>query len=279
MLTKTKHALFALLFLTPSSLLFAAGNSTNEAEIDQLMQVSGLKHVIESFPKEIEAQIKQQQTSNPSTALSNEESKLLFSHFKSNIIYDSLKQHLSSKLDPQSLTTLLAMHDDPLMKRIITAEITASSSKAEKEMGTFIDTLRHTPPPSARIKLIQQLDRTAMSTESVLYIMQMMILGMNEMMTGHDGENSAAQRAQQQEMIANSSRLLEGELRQQIIMSMHYIYRDFTDEELKQYITQLKRDENQHFTRTAIEGIGIIILDAFKYGMKQLLQLRNARAV
>jgi len=62
-------------------------------------------------------------------------------------------------------------------------------------------------------------------------------------------------------------------------MSMHYIYRDFTDKELKHYITQLKREESQHYTWTAIEGIGIIILDAFKHGMKQLLQLRNARAV
>ena len=279
MLTCTVRTLSALLLLAASAVLFAATDQKTEQKIDQLMLVSGLKHAIERFPLEIEAQIKQQQISNPDDALSNEESKLLFSHFKPDIIYDSLKQHLSNKLDPQSLNTLLAMHDAPLMKRIIIAETAASSSKTEKEMGTYIDTLRHTPPPAARIKLIQQLDRAAMSTESVLHIMQMMILGMNEMMAGRHDENSPAQRAQQQKMIANASHLIEGELRQQIIMSMHYIYRDFTDEELKNHITQLKRDESQYFTRTAIEGIGIVILDAFKHGMKQLLQLRNARAV
>ena len=170
------------------------------------------------------------------------------------------------------------MHDDPLMKRIVAAEIAASSPEKQKEMEAFINKLRHKAPPATRIKMIQQLDRTSMSTESVIYIIEMMMLGMNEMMLGRAGENNDAKRAQMQEVIANTTRLIEGELRQQIIISMHYIYRDFSDAEVMHYIEQLKRDENQHYTRTAIEGIGIVILDAFKHGMNQLLQLRNAKA-
>jgi len=278
MLTYTKHALLALLLLAPSPALFAIERDNTEAKVEQLMQASGLKHVIERFPQEIEAQINLQKRSSPSTALSDEESKLLFSHFKSSTIYDSLKQYLSHKLNQQTLTTLLAMHDNSLMKRLVTAEVNASSSEHKNDMEAFINTLRHNPPTTSRIKLIQQLDRVAMSTESVLYIMQMMMLGMNEIMTSGQDKSNPSKRAQQQKVITDSTRLIEDELREQIIMSMHYIYRDFTDDELLHYIAELKRDESQHFTRVAIEGIGIIILDAFKHGMNQLLQRRNAKA-
>jgi len=284
MLTYTKHTLVTLLLLAPLSSLNAA-NSAGKIDpeiaqnIDQLMQATGLKHVIDSFPQEIEAQIKQQKINNSNAALSDEESRLLFSHFKSDTIYRDLKRHLNNKLDRKSLSTLLKMHDEPLMKRIVAAEIAASSPARQKEMTAFISELRHKAPSETRIKMIQQLDRTSMSTESVIYIMEMMMLGMNEMMLRREGEgNDAKRRAQMQEVITNTTRLIEGELRQQIIMSMHYIYRDFTDAEVMHYIEQLKRDENQHYTRTAIEGIGIVILDAFKHGMNQLLQLRNAKA-
>ncbi len=283
MLTYTKHALLTLLLLAPLSPLCAQNkdariNPEIDQSIDQLMRVSGLKYTIDSFPQEIRAQIKQQKLSNPRAALTDEESTLLFSQLNSDAIYRNLKQHLNSQLDSEKLTALLEMHNDPLMKRIVAAEIAASSVETQKEMATFIAKLRHKPPSEQRIKMIQQLDRVSMSTESVLYIVEIVMLGMSEMMLGREGKNNDTNRAQMQAEIASTSRLIEDELRQQIIMSMHYIYRDFSDAEVMHYIEQLKRDASQHYTHAAIEGIGIVILDAFKQGMNQLLQRRNARA-
>ncbi len=284
MLTCTRHALLTLLLLTSLSPLCAenrdAGiNPEIDQSIDQLMRMSGLKHTIDSFPQEIMAQINQQKLSNPRATLTDEERTLLISHFSPDAIYRNLKQHLNSQLDSEALTSLLEMHNDPLMKRIVAAEIAASSVESQKEMATFITELRHKPPSQQRIKIIQQLDHVSMSTESVLYLMEIMMLGMNEMMLGRKDNKNDANRAQIQAEIANTSRLIEDELRQQIIMSMHYIYRDFSDAEVMHYIEQLKRDESQHYTRSAIKGIGIVILDAFKHSANQRLQLRNARAV
>jgi len=283
MLTCTRQTLFALLLIIPFTPLHAESKRGEvdpniSQEVDQLMKITGLKQMIDTFPQEIEAQINQQKMGNPNGALTEEESRLLFSHFSADTIYQSLKQHLSRTLDSREISTLLQVHDKPLMKRIVTAEVASSSIESQKEMAAFIAGLRHRPPSDQRMKMIQQLDRASMSTDSVIYIIEMMMLGMGELMMERNGELNTASKAQMEETITNTIRLIEGELRQQIIMSMHYIYRDFSDAEVMRYIEQLKSDENQHYTRAAIEGIGIAILDAFKQGVDQLLLLRNARA-
>lgn len=253
-------------------------HSETDQHINQLMQVTGLKHALDSFPQEIRSQLKQHKISNPGAALSEEESSLLLSQFEAEKIHNTLKQHLNRELGSDALTTLLNMHNDPLMKSIIAAEIAASSEEMQKEMTAFVADLNHQPPTEKRTQLMQQLDRTSMSTESVISIVEMLMLGMSELMMAREGTNNDNNRQQMQTIVTRTTQLIEVELRQQIIMSMHYIYRDFSDEEIAYYTEQLKRDESRHFTRAAIEGIGIVIFDAFKHGIDQLLLLRNARS-
>lgn len=280
MLTSTRQLIATLILFALATPLHSAESAADaNPQIDELMQITGLKQVIEGFPEEIEAQINHQKTINPEAALSDEESRLLFSHFKTETIYTSLQQHLAANLDRNEIDTLLKMHKAPLMKRIVAAEIASSSIKAQKEMTAFVAKLRDKPPSESRIKMIRQLDRASMSTESVVYIMEAMMLGMGEMMLERSGKYSSAEKAQMEKVIANTTRLIEGELRQQIIMSMHYIYRDFSDDEVMRYIKQLNSDENQHYTRAAVKGIGNVIIDAFKHGIDQLMQLRHAKAV
>lgn len=267
-----------LLLIPPTSLQGTEKTTDSHPEIERLMEITGLKQVIESLPDEIEAQINQQKISSPEAALSDEESRLLFSHFKSEAIYASLRQHLSTTLDKKEVNTLLTMHNDPLMKRIVAAEVASSSHTARREMTSFITELRRKPPSEARTKMIQQLDRAAMSTESVIHVMEMMMRGMGEMMLERSGEYSSADREQMAAVIGDTTRLVEGELRRQIIMSMHYIYRDFSDDELKRYVQQLNSSENQRYTRAAVAGIGEVIINAFKQGIDRLMLLRNARA-
>lgn len=268
-------SLFVLVFVT-------VGHADEKAGLaDQLLLKTGSYELIASYPQQIRAYAAQQSPYATDRATSSEAVKVLLAAFNQAEANAVLLNHLVTNFSTQELSSMVAWLDSPLGARLIAAEVEAASVEGQNNLLRYAATLSSNPPSESRIDLIQELERKAGWTELALEVMSTIMTGIAQAANAAlpESERRAAGEieAALAEVLGDLAPMLRQQLWQQMLLSAHYTYRDFTAAEIRAYINFLESDTGRQYSEVA-KGIGEVFAGIFAKAVKQLETLPPDRA-
>ena len=244
------RSIVSVVLLFISSSIFAASNA-NEGLADQVLAKAGLYEMIASFPEQMNAQAAQQSpfSTNPETT-----QKAI------NVLVSSFDEHqakaymLEYALKNTTSDELKQMHDwlsSALGARFIASEIETASVEGQSNLMRYAADLNSNPPSQQRIALIQEFEQKAMLTENVMDMMKTMMIGMangiNSVAPESERLSAEEAEAKMTEVIGNMIPLMEKMMWQQMLLIAHYSYRDYSEGEIREYISFLQGDVGQKY--------------------------------
>ena len=215
----------------------AAKNSV----IEQIMDESGWDEMIEQLPAMVAMGFDQQQ---PPPIKRDEYEKLreiLLQAFEPERIRKTIVGHLNERYESKRFSKFLTLIRTPLAQKMIALEIEANTPQAQQEMIQMGNILMGQASPD-RLELARRLDEATSATETALDMQMMMS---EAIMTNMNKILPQAQRmteAQLEQMLEQIRLQSVFPARQYTQLSIVYMYRSVSDEELGQYI-QLHESE------------------------------------
>ena len=244
-----------------------------DKKVSSLIDKSGLKSMIDFIPPQIQSQITQMRITQPNSEEVEFASKTLFKYITVDAMQKKYQSYMVSNLGLELVDSVLKISNKPLFDRITEAEIAASDPNTQGEMVTFITELMSNSPSKERIEIMQRIEDVSQSSALIKYMLEKIMVGMSDTFATSESRDKEVSND-----IEQMKSMVDNQMKQQMILQFHYVYRDFSDSELNEYIGLLNSVDFQKFMIVAVNGIGHILLDAFQKGAAELKALRTAKA-
>jgi len=228
-------------FLLEDSNLSAVESKDKTRIINQLIDDSGMKEMIEQLPAMVAVSFDQQ----PPPPINRDKFDKFREHFIQ--VFDPVKirrtvtNNFSAQYEAKRFSELLALVNSPLAKKMTALEVEASTPQAQQEMMQMGDVIMGEASPS-RLELVQKLDEVMSATESGLDMQMMMT---ESMMINMNKIVPSTQRMTEEQLGQMLNQIRMQSLfpaRQYMQLSFVYAYRTISDSELNEYI-QLYQSE------------------------------------
>jgi hypothetical protein len=159
------------------------------------------------------------------------------------------------KLTDQERKALIAYYDTPEGKRIRVLEEKAATPDAQAAMQTFAPKFMGDPKNGERVKLYQQIDEatkaSAVGTELGMRIAQATAVGMANATQGAQNVDTALLEKQ----IEAQRPQMAQQMKQTMLLSSAYAYRELSVAEIKAYVKFLKTPATQKFNAIVLKAL------------------------
>ena len=167
--------------------------------------------------------------------------------FASERIYRVAEETFREKATGMRLGTALEWLRSPFARRMERAE----SSGFEGSLESYIAGLESAPPSGDRVELLLRLDRASGTSDAAVEMqvamMKALLQGMYSLGAGTD---HAIERA-----VDLARPKFARETRNRIQLSLHFLYRDVSDDELVQYLAYLESEDGEWLTRVLLKAL------------------------
>ena len=240
----------------------SASSPEAAAKVNRRVEVSGIAHTVRQLQPGMVSEINKPQQGVPANVRGALREAATHA-FQAGPMIEQMRARLGTVLSVAQLDDTLAWLDSPLGRRITAAENEGAEPAAFAKMQAYARELERRPPPKRRVNLIDELNRATGSSEIAATIMEGAILA------SALGAN-AAQPVQQQvpgEVLRQQIKASLPQLRQQsdqmVALSMFYVYRSMSDQEIESYLKFLKSPSGAAYAKGAVEAFRETMLDAF----------------
>jgi hypothetical protein len=235
----TLHVLWISLL---SFQVFALNGKAPVENIEQYIELSGIEEMIDSMPIQIDAMINQQllTAENPETV--KEEMQVLNYAWDSVEIKTEIVEHIQKNSNNDEINELLEWRKSPLLVKITTAELDATSANFQNELLRYIADLQLTPPTTETMKAIRHL---VVATDMVNIMVDMTIQVIKTMTTAFmeaESKNADEIASELNKELDSMRAMITPQMEQQAILMSYYIYRNITNEELARYSSFYESD-------------------------------------
>ncbi|MGV1097831.1 hypothetical protein ACUUL3_00280 [Thiovibrio sp. JS02] len=231
--------LSAFLTLLCASQVFAG---RHEDLVNKYIELSGFNEILAAFPEQIEAVAAQNQLTSKHPSLDNKVTAIMKESFDLKHAEKNLSLFLLQNTDIDYLEKLLKWMETPLAKKIKNEELASSGPESQAELLRYIAELQSDPPSQERVAVIHEVERTTGLSELTANIVIDMMRGMFESFNLALPEENRQALAIIEEEITKNKAVIQESLRQQMILTSFYSYRNISNEELVQYINFYKTD-------------------------------------
>lgn len=157
-----------------------------------------------------------------------------------------VRQSFIAHIDPVQLPGMLAWYGSDLGRKITAAQNSVLNRAGEKELFAYRDNPQSAPPGETRLKILRQIDgltQTSVNHDLILQNMQKIFV---------DGftfykKNSAADVEKISKLIAEN----RAKTPQRVILSMAFVYRELSDDELGLLVQFLESAPGKNFIAVA----------------------------
>lgn len=246
--------IFALLLLcfcmTPASA------SADTALNRELIKKAGIEAVVVQIPDAMAAGVQQleQQGIKVDDKFRNAWAKASKTAFRTDRIIEAISKNLE-KLTEQERRGLIAYYDTPAGNRIRTLEEKASTAEAQAEIVAYGQKFMADPKNGERVKLYQQIDEatnaSAVGTELGMRMAHTTAIGMANATKGSLNVDTALLEKQ----IEAQRPQMTQQMKQTMLLSSAYTYRDLPVAEIKAYLKFLKAPATQKFTAIVLKSL------------------------
>lgn len=160
-MTKKLSFLFIILMFSACSLSYAQHDEN--ALIEEVLELSGVKKQIEQFQDIVNAQVAQRQMEVDPTVY-EKLSKIITESYKANTLYQDVVSYFENNFDQSHMLIILEWLKAPLSQKMSRLEVQASTAEDMQEMRNFAAQLQYTPPSQERLALVQRLDEVVGAT-------------------------------------------------------------------------------------------------------------------
>jgi len=250
-----------LVLLGSAALVLALWRPVGAAEnpsknIDEILEVSGLRTQIQQVPVDIKSGFLQRQERSPKKFSPKQTKKILeilTESYDASALEASVVGYIEKRYDADLISTEIRMLSSPLNQQMTRLESEASTPEGRKKIQEYAATLKDRPPPPERTALLARLDRATGTTEIGVELLVAVSMAYIE---ASDSLKSGGKRldSQQLNQMADQMRkVLWTPVEDSTMASFLYIYRDVPDEELKAY-TAVFESETSEWFRELVKG-------------------------
>lgn len=243
--------------------------------IAEVIETSGLKSSFQIFGDEL---ARQAAAGDQSSALTEDE-KLAVAEanrrvFEPGKMTAEISANLKTSLDAERMARFLEMLRQPIALKMTSEETRRAQPEALRE---FTENLRKTPSPAARVKLIQALDDVTRTSEIQSDMASAMVREMLDVMLAElqkAGKNAPKEARQ---TIAAQLNAIRTQARSQAIGSLHFMYRNASDEDLSAYIKLLDTDTGRWGMALLNDAVRPVLAGRFGAFGKDIAKLALAK--
>ncbi len=161
-----------------------------------------------------------------------------------------IRAYYRSHLDNGTLEAILAWMKSPLGIKVRDAE-TAVDVMSPEAAQRILNEMEGNPPPPRRRTLIRELDDASRSTQMARQIMGDAIFGAMSAIPARSAEKRRA-RGEMLKQIRRHRGEMDAQLRNQVRIGLTYTFRDFTDNELREYVAFMRTAPAVKFTKATM---------------------------
>jgi len=261
-------ALFLAFVILPLSTIHGAETKsaakTHAQLVTEYIELSGSKDLIESFPTQIQQMLAQKQA-----ASSDQEKEgfkkiaaLFDGAFDEKNMLAKLSDYLLKTTDSDSVEKFIEWLKSPLAKKIMEEKAGAEKNDPASVVA-FMDALKKTPLPPARLSIIQDMEEATGETEFALGLSIEVLTGMLSALNSALPPERKMPKAQVEAQIESIDSMLRGALKEQMITALSYSFQNMTDKELKEYTAFYKTDIGTKERLARIKGFAEAVKTSF----------------
>lgn len=251
----------SLLLITLLAPAVASSATISDNSLDKLMQQSGLNKQIQAIPSGILAGM--QQSVQQGAPIDNEQlTKIqdsVNSAFQPTQISNTVSGTLKGVLSENEAEELLAWYGSALGKKITVAEEKASEASSYQDMLSQAQTLM---ADEERVALARRIDTLVKASEMSLDIQKYTAVAVYTSVAKALQPGKAVDIEPFEAELAKQETQMRQQIQQLITLSLVYNYRDFSIDEINQYIDFLKQPASKKFNNKALDGMKVAINSA-----------------
>lgn len=231
----------------------ARGPTDPKALIEEVLELSGTKKQISEFTAAVQAQLAERKAEMRPTDYTRA-GQVIAESYRFDALYQAVVETFKRRYDEQRLLAVARELRSPLFKRITQLEARAAAPERMEKIRAFATRLRHDPPPPGRLALVRRLDEVVGVTETNLDIM---VATLRAIATGIEPMLPPARRpkpGQLEEKLAELRAHARPQLKNELLVTLLYVYQPLTDGELGQYLAFFESETGRWYTRVAREG-------------------------
>jgi hypothetical protein len=265
-------ALFALLTIMLASTPVSAANPMADAVVD----ASPLDAIIEQYPAMMSQGIRQglSQSGGIDPVLAQTIGGVVSRAFNAQEIRRKVEEDLGQGMSRVQLEKVLQWYETSLGERISKAEAQASSPSAWKAIEARAPALIAEYRGTNREALFARFDQATRATESTVDTAMAVQLALASAMSVFKGQNGPSFE-QIRQQIESQRTMLRDRVEQQVYGAYLYTYHDFTNTEMKKYISFMESDPGSRFSRVVTDSVQQAILEPVENIGGQLMRLLN----
>jgi len=219
-----------------------------EVLVEELLRMSGVTKSLDQIPGKV-LQGAQQSSAKPNdpAAVARVE-EIMQDAFRSERFHKRVQAALLEDFEHERVESLLTAFRAPLTKKLVALE---SAEHDPQAVASFIQALNETPLPATRMDLVRRLDAATrageVTTEIVITTTRAMVSGA----TGGD----AKQMALFDERFSAQRATLDETLRNVVLATYAYIYRDVSDADLGEYVELYEGEDGKWLMQRVTAGM------------------------
>ena len=241
--TSSLCVLFALLVI---SLPVSANIGAVESLAIDVAQKSGMVDMIASYPEQISAHIHQNTSAKRSPMDQSRAIDMLLKAYNSLDTNDLLVRYIQEHVSPQALHAINDWFESDLGTRFSAAEKAVSTVQGQLGERDYLAGLKKHGPTAERVRLIRQFESAAalrdINMDMIALMMKSEMAAMNRLLPAEKRKTDTELSAQLEKELGDIPPVMSAMLKQQMLDISEYTYRDFTDDELTDYIRFLESD-------------------------------------
>ncbi len=249
---KLVQGLTLFLFLSVGASTFAT--EVSDASLDKLMEVSGLREQMAEIPGMILAGV--EQSSNQGTEIPESMLARLYrsidESFAPEEVLHFVKQELKKSITEEQLTGLLQWYESETGKRIVKAEIDASSPAAYMEMNRIGKSLFEN---EQRVIMAQTIATQAKSTDLVMELQLNTAIAVYAAITMALKPDEKVDLEAFRQQMTSQDELMRDNIEQFVILTLLYSYKDIDAASMEKYLQFLSKADTVQFNDSVNAGL------------------------
>jgi hypothetical protein len=181
-------------------------------------------------------------------------------NFDSDAMTKELAVGMKANLDQERMSRFLEILRQPLALKIAAEE---AKPVSPQEMQDFVEATSKSPLPAARVKLIQALDDTTRSSAFGGDLLSVMAQDMVDTMLSEMQKAGKKVNPDARRQVSAQLNQMRSQIRNQILATMQFVYRNVSDEDLAAYVKLYDTDTGRWGTDQVNEALRPVMTSRF----------------
>ncbi|MFC1747890.1 hypothetical protein ACFL2V_03705 [Pseudomonadota bacterium] len=230
----------------PSANAEAISKSSPKISVEQFIKYGGMQEQFEQLPALVRFQLKTNQSNLFSTSRYNTLSELVLDAYGTEGVKTAMSRHLRLSYSAGRYRSLMKRLDSPTLKNLLELEINAfQAPMAKYEYQQFIIHLKKKPEPTNRVALIHELISASGDADLQSHAQFTISNLIKELMTGSLDSITTQPK---------TKTIVNAKLAESTINKTLFIYRDVSDDEIKQLIRFYQSTWGNWFKQTRTDA-------------------------